>query len=132
MVTERLQSSMRHSMRPFERNNKHAALQILAYEATSLTKRRGAAPWVEATNSYNSSPTVIGLRQVVSRRGDEVASPWKSPRVGENQKPGRIQGNGGREAPAVSEHGEPAGSEPKTPRSDRRESVGNIFYCCMS
>lgn len=76
---EGLLSSVRHFRPSIWSRNIHATLQKLATEAPCLTKLHKAARGFDTSNSYRSSPMIISLHQVVSRKGDMVPSmQWSS------------------------------------------------------
>lgn len=78
--------SFLHIMHSFWRDNKHAALQKMAHEATSLTMLQATARTVNTSNIKRSPSVIFTPHQVVSRMGWQVTSTqYRIEAVDENQ-----------------------------------------------
>lgn len=69
-----LPSSIKHRMHSLCSNNKHAALQKQAYEATSSAKLQEEARGVDTSNSFRSPPTVTSRHELVNMKVGKITS----------------------------------------------------------
>lgn len=125
---EYFQKSLKHSSHSVWSIDKHAALQKLAYEATSLTKLQEEALEVDKSNSYWSPPSCnrsLSGRQRVREGG--TLSAGESSSSGRETSTERVVGQG---VAMENEHEIPASSGPNNTTNRSRPKLQRT-YCIV-